>query len=134
MSARYGLIRDRGISTMNMEIKVTFGARIRKPISNKGARIAIERVGRVGGVGDERQRVEWVGGVFERATGTKALVVEKERAAPAGINRAGSRAMAAGALDLGTLGHLVEHQAMVMAKMLELHLSLSLFVECLVYA
>lgn len=66
-------------------------------------------------------------GVVEGARGAKTLIVEEIAALPAGVDVAGGRSFAAGAMGLGNLVHLVEGQGVVVAEMLRLHYSFLTF-------
>ena len=52
---------------------------------------------------------------------TETEFMEEEIARPAHVDRARGRRVAARASDFGSLNHLVNNEAVVVAKMLELH-------------
>ena len=64
-------------------------------------------------------------GVVQGSGSMEALFVEKEFALPAGVEGGAGRGqgVAAGARGLGPMGSLMEAQAMGVAEMLELHMS-----------
>lgn len=79
------------VCAMNVDIEVAFRAAVAESAANEVARIAEKLRGRIGRIGDQRERVVGVRGVGEGSACTETVFVQEVVALPAGVDVAGAR-------------------------------------------